>query len=272
MSDTSLISDKISIYLEDQSIDSTKSMRYLICLNFIKTVIEDFNGPLPLNTVAIFNQLGHIACCVDTYIDDLSIEVKKDLAESFPAFFDSLKRVESEQEFENKCLNYRSDRLFLAEQACSYNSLYNFYIDCKDLGLLEDLKSFSMDIINSSVAKQNAIHPKELLVSVEKEGRSAVAFLVKFLRSHSILNDTNSMQLSKYLKGLERVLNLADELVDSKRDKRDGVIQLDLDFTYYFILGTAFLKAFLKSFISRPLLFSKHCLQFSYKVLRLELK
>lgn len=264
----------VSIPFNEASNDIRKQERYVLCMRFIQKVIGDFRYLSAGIHDDSFTQLGHIASCVDTYIDELTIEVKHELESSFKDFFHSLQNINDPYHFQQECLNYRKDHLFLADQVCSYHELYHFYDECRSLGLLDALCAFSLDMIKTSAEKQAAENPNSLVETVKQEGNSAVDFLILYLKAKQIveLNNEQQRNLKKYFISIERVLNLADELLDSRGDQQKGIITIRLNLKYYLILGSKLSYTLLKTFINYPLTFSKHIVQFVYRAIQLELK
>lgn len=269
MSSSNAISVESSFDLQEVGIDSSKHKRYKLCLNFIKQIIKDFNA-LEEDNDPVFDQLGHIACCIDTYVDELNYQIKYDLQNSFSPFFDSLKAVESFQEFQMRCLDYRAKTLFLADQPCSYSALYDFFELCRELELLDHLKSFSLKIIHSSIQKQEAKDVNTLISSVEEEGRSAVNFLMLLLKRKGVITRESSTDLRNYFIRIERVLNIADEVLDSRSDKQKGIIRLRLNLRYYGTMLIQLTRGIGNAFLNHPLMFGKHCTIFTFKAIKLE--
>lgn len=256
--------------LSEAGVDSAKHQRYNLCLHFIKGIIRDLDA-LKDDNDPVFDQLGHIACCIDTYVDELNHQIKYELQDSFQPFFDSLATVNDLQQFQIKCLEYRSKTLFLAEQPCSYAALYEFFSLCRELDLLEELRSFSMEIIDSSIKKQEAVKVQDLLNSVRDEGLSAVNFLVLFLQRKGVIYAESSSELMNYFSKIERVLNIADEILDCRSDKRKGIIQLPLNIKYFSVMFWQLNKAIFSALIHSPIHFIAHCSNFTFKAVKLEL-
>ena len=137
-----------------------------------------------------------------------------------------------------------------------------------------ELKHFSLAIVKSSILKHKAIDSQTVLEAIELEGRAAVNFLFKYLIKSEVVDLANpkSMKLLEYYYRLERLLNISDEIWDSRSDKKAGIIKVDLGLAYYTNMGMQFMKALASAWTCKPLLFSKHFFSFAHRAVLLELR
>ncbi|MFY0643619.1 MAG: hypothetical protein JXR19_04065 [Bacteroidia bacterium] len=272
MSISNTITENISSY-HVQSIDPKRQDRYMLCLRFVKQVASDFTDINSSHADQLFDQLGIVACCIDSYVDELPMQSKYLLQDTFAEFFDSLRSIDDVHQFQMMCLNYRTAELDMAEQQCSYHSLYSFYNKCRDVGLLDELKDFSMCILNCSILKHQAKNAKDMLTAVQVEGKASVEFLNLYLIKSGICKENSAaVNMKKYFYKLERIINLSDQLWDSTMDKKEGIIQLPLNLSFYAEMGSELLGAIIKTWIRHPYHFTKHFFQFGSRALALELK
>ena len=274
LSISNTISAEFSPRISDLKQHLKKQERYLFCMEFIQGVAKDFLGELPEHSHRLFQQIGRIAYCIDDHLDELSFDEKRRLQQGFSPFFDGLSRLSNAEEFQAYCIQFRRETLLLKEQHCSYHRLFQFYLRCKDLGLNQELKHFSLAIVESSLMKHQAQDSKAVLSAIQLEGRAAVNFLFKFLIKSEIvdLNRAASMHLLEYYYRLERLLNISDEIWDSRSDLKAGIIQLELGPAYYFKMLAAWTHAIFSAWRQKPILFIKHFLSFAQRAIQLEFK
>lgn len=257
--------------LHNQTIvyDNKKPRRYVLCLEMTQTILNDF-FPLAQNKSYLFQQLGEIAYCIDTHLDDLDINQKEKLLQLFPAFFDTLGSSPDETSFREK-INLLCYQLGtgLHPGPC-ISLLYPFYIYCMDQGLGSELKNFSMTVIRSAILKSTTGKAADVLKSIKEEGSACVHFLLLLLEKEKLVYPGNRkfISLKGYLQRLETMLNIADAIYDYKKDKKNGVLGSDVGKKLHYILSVSFSKAFLNTIFKNHFFFLKHFVVFSGRCLR----
>jgi hypothetical protein len=254
------------------AVNEKKIRRYTLCLEMVQKVLLDF-FPAKQPDTRLFQQLGEVACCIDTHLDDLDITQKKMLSDLFPSFFDSLGK-NPDQYFFTERLQELCNKLGTTLYPPSWSAtLFKFYTLCARYNLVSELKSFSVDIIQAAVLKSMAKNTKAVLKSLKQEGTASITFLLQLLQKEGLLQfeKNSSRKLSNYLGRLEKMLNIADDLCDSKKDKSKGTISVETGAFYHMALGSTLLKTFSTTVIKYPFLFLKHFAVFTYRYLRSEL-
>lgn len=251
------------------AINHKKTQRYILCLQMVGSIVKDFlpDQKLPLS---FFETLGKVACCIDNHLDDLDIEQKKKLLELFPSFFMSLASLEKENDF-SEALWKLCDRLGTSLYPPSLcTDLFQFYCFCKKENLVDELQTFSLLVIQSAIAKTAAKNGNEVLQSLALEGNAAVSFLIQLLQKETDANDRVIMRLKNYLGRLEKMLNIADDLTDYKKDKLKKLVTVHAGTDYYLPLSAKLLKTFFSTTLHFHFLFGKHFIQFTVRYLRSE--
>lgn len=261
--------NRIPVYL---AINKKKAQRYMLCLEMAGTVIRDFFPGKQAAATSLFQTLGQVACCIDNHLDDLNFQQKEKLLELFPVFFDSLGEQANEIIFGDRLwqLCDQLDTSLYPPSLCT--DLYQFYCFCKKHELIEELKIFSIIVIESAISKSKAQTGSEILQSLAMEGNAAVSFLLQLSEKEGcIKNDRKSKKLKNYLGRLEKMLNIADDLSDFKKDKAKGTITLKTSSSYYFTLSGKLLKTFFSTIFNYHFLFLKHFFVFTGRYIRSEL-
>ena len=256
-------------------IDGNKYRRYELCLGFVQTIIGDY-FPAAENegTRELFYTLGTIACCIDTHLDDLDTGQKEILLTEFPGFFDALEQVKSEEAFAYH-LSALCTRLGTSLYPPSAASLlYGFYVYCRQRNMLKQLKEFSLAVICSGIDKSRASSAKEILACLAMEGGAAIHFLLQLLQAEKVIDTDGKklLSLTKYLQRLERMLNIADDLADGRKDKKRGTITLPTNAGFYFVMGSRLFKTFFVTLAKNNLRFLRHFTQFTGRDIFSELR
>lgn len=256
-------------------IDGNKYRRYELCLGFVQTIIGDY-FPAAKNdeTKELFFTLGTIACCIDTHLDDLDTDQKETLLIEFPAFFDALEDAGSEEAFAYH-LSALCTRLGTSLYPPSAASLlYEFYAYCQQKNMLKKLKDFSLAVICSGIDKSRASSAKEILACLAMEGGAAIHFLLQLLQTEKVIDTDGKklISLTKYLQRLERMLNIADDLADGRKDKKRGTITLHTNAGFYFVMGSRLFKTFFITLANNNIRFLRHFTQFTGRYIFSELR
>jgi hypothetical protein len=250
-----------------------KTRRYDLCLSFITQVLKDFDIATDRSHVDLMSFLGEVASAIDSALDHLSLQDKEKVYWSFPPFFKELLKVDTASEFRLICENYVIDKQIDLSTPLHYDLFYKLVSDVKLLQIERELNNFSLAVIHASILKQKAVRVRELSQSIKLEGKAAVEFLVLFLQRSSLLNHSrNHLRLKRYLIILERILNLADDLLDGRKDYKTGVFRLRLGPVYYFHFLRKMIAQISYAFLMQPFLFTKHSIHFSFRYLLLESK
>jgi hypothetical protein len=251
-------------------VDEIKYRRYNLCLLHVQTIIADFFPAAGSSRLKhLFHTLGNVACCIDTHLDDLDISQKEKLLREFPDFFDSLPENGNEDLFSMHLSSLcRSLGTVLYPPEAAY-MLSRFYRYCSELGVLAELKEFSIAVIKAGVKKSQARSGKEILHCLAMEGSAAIHFLLLVLQKERVVvcRDKKFYRLQRYLHRLERMLNIADDIGDSRKDKAKGLIELNIGFTYYFFLCSRLLKTFSATLLFHHFLFLRHFALFTRRYL-----
>jgi len=251
------------------AINHKKTQRYILCLQMVGSIVKDFL-PAQKLPASLFETLGKVACCIDNHLDDLSIEQKKRLLELFPSFFTSLVNLEKENDF-SKALWKLCDQLGTSLYPPSLcTDLYQFYCFCKKENLVDELQTFSVHVIQSAITKSAAKNGNEILQSLALEGNAAVSFLIQLLQKQTTADARVFMRLKSYLGRLEKMLNIADDLSDYKKDKLNKLVAVTGGSSYYLPLSGKLLKTFFSTTLRYHFLFGKHFIQFTVRYLRSE--
>ena len=255
------------------TVDEKKVRRYILCLEMVEKILIDFS-PSKKPAFALFQQLGEVACCIDTHLDNLDLKQKERLFYLFPPFFDSLGKSPDERFF-NERLQELCNQLETTLYPPSWSAtLFRFYRLCADHNLVAELRSFSINVIDAAVLKSRATTAKEMLASLKLEGSSSIFFLLQLLQKESLIEigKNKCRKLSNYLGCLEKMLNIADDLCDYKKDRSKGTINIKANTTvHHLTFGGMLLKTFVTTTIRYNLLFFKHFAVFTYSYLRSEL-
>ena len=271
MSISNTIPERINSSYEAILVDPKRQARYELCLSFVKQVITDFISVENEFINRQFEQLGVLACNIDSYVDELSIDEKHLLQQHFPALFDDLMEVQSFNEFHHKCLEFRTITLQLEELNCSYHSMYAFFTKCMEYELMDELKAFASEIVQCSLDRYYAESVDELLQINRTEGKAAVEFVYSFALKTGVC-ELESERLKHYLFKLEQLVNLGDQLLDSYMDKKNGIIQLKLSPWFYVKIVGQLSKNLFLTWLNHPISFTKHFFVFSTSAVLLELK
>lgn len=264
---TSVIApERLPLYF---SINHKKTQRYILCLQMVGTIVKDFLPEQQL-PATLFENLGKVACCIDNHLDDLDIDQKKKLLELFPAFFSSLATLETGNDFSEALwkLCDQLDTSLYPPSLCS--DLFEFYCFCREQNLLDELQTFSTLVIQSAVSKTAAKNGNEILQSLALEGNAAVSFLIQLLQKKAMADSKVFGRLKNYLSRLEKMLNIADDLSDYKKDKLKKLVMVQADSKYYLPLSGKLLKTFFSTTLHFHFLFGKHFIQFTLRYLRSE--
>lgn len=255
------------------AVNNTKARRYVLCLEMAETVLQDFFPNKQSAASPLFQTLGQVACCIDNHLDDLSVEQKETLADLLPAFFDSMSKREDKAVFSDLLweLCHQLNTSLYPPSLCT--DLFQFYIFCAKHDLLPELKNFSMAVIESAILKSKAKNADEILKSLGQEGNAAVSFLLQLLQKENRLQHEHKKfkRLKNYLGRLEKMLNIADDLSDYKKDKAKGTITLTAGNSYYFALSARLLKTFFSTSFKYRFLFLKHFVVFTRRYVRSEI-
>jgi len=261
--------EKVPVYF---SVNEIKVKRYTLCLEMVGTILNDLSINKRADTASLFHTLGQIAYCVDSHLDDLSLEQKEKLFVLFPGFFDTLSKQAGEKEF-NNVLRDLCDQLNTSLYPPSLCiDLFRFYDLCKKHDLLQALKTFSITVVEAAILKCRAKNANEILKSLELEGNAAVSFLLKLLQKENLVHHSqkNFKKTRAYLSCLEKMLNVADDLYDHKKDAAKGIITLKTGISYYFILSRQLLKLFFTATFRYNFLFFRHFIVFTHRYIRSE--
>jgi hypothetical protein len=260
-----------TIVLNSQALaaDNKKPRRYVLCLEMTETILKDF-FPLSENKQALFQQLGAIAYCIDTHLDDLYIEQKEKLLQLFPSFFDTLGLNPDEITFREKLNSFCHQLGANMCIASSISLLYPFYIYCMEQGIGAELKDFSMTVIRSAILKSKTDRATDVLKSIKEEGAACVHFLLLMMEKEKLVCSGNRkfISLKGYLQRLETMLNLADAIYDYKKDKKSGVLGLHAGKGLHYLLSVSFSKAFFSTIIKNHFFFLKHFVVFTGRCFR----
>ncbi|MBR9860291.1 hypothetical protein GYB22_06000 [bacterium] len=260
------------VVLSPELRSSAKNKRYELCLEFIGTILQDFEIDSNEENQKTLSFLGDVACGIDTALDLLPYEEKEEVYWSFTDLYHRLLGAEDLPHFDILCSTFISSKLKTRIPAPDSPLLFKLVCEAKALKIERELHQFAMKTIHASLSKQSASSVDELLSAIKLEGESAVDFLLFYLDKKSMLGQNNSRRLKAYLIQLERMLNLADDLLDSKADHKKGIIKLNINLRFYFKMTRTFAAHFIKTWFQFPVIFTKHCLRFSSKSLMLEWK
>lgn len=251
-------------------IGADKLRRYELCLAFVQNIISDFVPAVALpEAKPLFQSLGHIACCIDSHLDALDINQKEALLHEFPQFFQQLPANDSEEAFtwhlSALCIKLNTS-LYPPSAA---HMLYSFYNYCRKKDLLPELLAFSLSVIRSGIQKSKAETPTAILQCLQDEGQAAIHFLLILLQQESLINPNlpRFHALRAYLSRLERMLNIADDLSDHRKDKQKGTISLNTGPSYFLVLGKRLLQTFAMTIWTQPIKFPKHFIFFTWRYL-----
>ncbi|MEI9943723.1 MAG: hypothetical protein WDN26_05825 [Chitinophagaceae bacterium] len=265
--------NRIPVYF---TINQKKARRYILCLEMVETVLQDFfpQKKIDNTTRPLFQTLGQVACCIDNHLDDLALDQKEYLQEIFPVFFYSLSNAQDEAAFSDRIweLCHQVGTSLYPPSLCT--DLFQFYSFCTKHNLVQELKTFSIGVIQSAITKAKAKDAKEILESLALEGNAAVTFLLQLLQKENRIHasDKKFYKLKKYLSQLEKMLNIADDLSDYKKDKSKGTITLHAKSGYYFSLSSRLLKIFFSTSITFHFIFLKHFFLFTRRYILSEIK
>lgn len=251
-------------------IGANKIRRYELCLSFVQSIIGDFFPAVDKpEAKPLFHTLGHIACCIDSHLDALDTRQKETLLQEFPVFFQQLSDNDKEEAF-----TWQLSALCIKLNTSLYppsaaHMLFSFYDYCRKKELLPELLSFSLSVIRSGIRKSTANTPAMVLESLQEEGQAAIRFLLLLLQKENLVDPLAPRHpaLLAYLSRLERMLNIADDISDHRKDKRKGTISLPTGPAYFFTLGKRLLQTFAQTIWTQPLKFPKHFILFTGRYL-----
>jgi hypothetical protein len=120
-------------------------------------------------------------------------------------------------------------------------------------------------VIRSGVQKAGAASGKEVMQCLAMEGEASIRFLLLLLQSEKALpvNDIEIKNLKSYLRKLERMLNIADDIADSRRDRQRGIIKLNTGWNYHFSLISRLLQTFFSTLSHHHVFFVRHFVLFA---------
>jgi hypothetical protein len=245
-------------------VNVTRLRNYELCLCFVQRIIGSyFPAARSKELQPLFHTLGQVACCIDTHLDDLNQLQKKQLLELFPAYFDALS--DKEDIFYKQLHELCSKLNTSIYPPSSAKMLYQFFCYCKEKGLQDELKQFSLAVIRSGVQKAGAASGKEVMQCLAMEGEASIRFLLLLLQSEKALpvNDIEIKNLKSYLRKLERMLNIADDIADSRRDRQRGIIKLNTGWNYHFSLISRLLQTFFSTLSHHHVFFVRHFVLFT---------
>ena len=237
---------------------------YEVCLCFVQRIIASyFPAAHAKELQPLFHTLGQVACCIDTHLDDLNLQQKQQLIERFPAFCDALSVDEGI--FYKQLQSLCGDLHTSIYPPSSAKMLYQFFCYCKEKGLHDELKQFSMAVIRSSVLKAEAKSGREVMQCLTMEGEASIRFLLLLLRAEQVLPSSGKqiVALQAYLSKLERMLNIADDITDSRKDRQRGIISLNTGWGYHLSLVSRLMQTFLSTLFQHHVFFIRHFLLFT---------
>ncbi|MBI1341642.1 MAG: hypothetical protein GC171_01775 [Terrimonas sp.] len=270
--DTNAVTEALPVFT---LINEDKYRRYALCLGFVQTIISDFFPAASSEELRpLFRRLGNIACCIDTHLDDLDASQKEILLQEFPSFFDALPVDGTETSFfyHLSALCNRLGTSLYPPSAASM--LFGFYQYCAQQGILGDLRKFSLAVICSGYEKCKANNAEAILECLQMEGHAAISFLLTLLQTENLVNENDPQypSLKNYLHRLECMLNIADDLGDSQKDRQKGTISLVTGFGYYYLLTARLIKTFGITIARNHFLFIRHFFLFSRRYLLSEIR
>ena len=248
------------------SYDSLKYRRYSLCLSFLQEVVEEFEDLQP-EFHQDFQQMAYIACYVDDYVDQLSFSQKQLLLDKFGLFFNKLKSAQGPSEFEKLCMQFIASNDLPAASYCDYSVMHAYMLSCRESKLNPQLLHFSLAVLKSSMLKQKAESFGSVRDALKLEGVAAVEFLMAYLKSKGVLDKDQKME--GYFLQLERMLNLADELADAKKDWRVGQLGYMPNLAFHLRLSLLLMWQLVLTTLAQPIRFIRHLLRFSYRAIRL---
>jgi hypothetical protein len=210
-----------------------------------------------------FKLFADVAYFIDNQFDKLSLEEKRFLKKEFNALFDFIVAPTHFVLFHHNICKFITDnRIEIPNNDRGLHDVFSLVELCKKLKITNELKAFAETIINAGIQKHTAKNSIDIKIILKKEGKAATNFLKKFIQRKYEVNSLELDTTFKYLAKLEHSLNLADDLLDIRQDRRANLLSSNLRKTHIFYLSYYVITSLCGLLFRYHIQFFTHCFEF----------